>query len=521
MKDHALLAGALAAILAIAAAPACSTRAEPTPAPQQPRSFDPILDPARQSVGRTANLEASVPPQCYTKTDGASNPCFSCHTGGRGLNGAGDWDLQLEYSFSDFALQNRWTNLFADRSAAIAAITDDSIREWIRQDNYGPLRESLRARPDYPGYVPDLDLHAGFDEEGFAKDGSGWRAIRYKPFPGTFWPTNGSTDDVFVRLPPAFRTDASGRASRAIYVENLRTLELALRADRDGDRRIAVGALPARYAGAAAHVPVRRGTYPEGTELLHTVRYVDLDEPSALSRRLKELRYMKKTADTDPWAVARAWEKEQNEKEEGVLPEYPGSPETGYRNAFGWVLQGYIEDPVGRLRLQTEEEHRYCMGCHSAIGVTIDHTFALPRKVPGRAGWQHQDLRGITDVPQLGHDRPEILEYFARVGGGDELRENAEVRAKFWPKGRLDERRVRRAAPGGDRDITFLVMPSKERALLLNKAYRALVAEQSFAKGRDPVVRPAKNVHKSARNGATPLGAAGHAFADGELLLDW
>ncbi|RYZ89631.1 MAG: hypothetical protein EOO68_25235 [Moraxellaceae bacterium] len=26
-----------------------------------------------------ANLEAPVPPQCYTKTEGRHNPCFTCH----------------------------------------------------------------------------------------------------------------------------------------------------------------------------------------------------------------------------------------------------------------------------------------------------------------------------------------------------------------------------------------------------------------------------------------------------------
>ncbi len=35
------------------------------------------------------------------------------------------------------------------------------------------------------------------------------------------------------------------------------------------------------------------------------------------------------------------------------------------------------------------------MGCHCPIGVTVDTTFALARKVPGATGWRHQDLRGL------------------------------------------------------------------------------------------------------------------------------
>jgi hypothetical protein len=56
----------------------------------------------------------------------------------------------------------------------------------------------------------------------------------------------------------------------------------------------------------------------------------------------------------------------------------------GLLNDFGWQLQGFIEDAEGRLRLQTQEEHLFCMGCHSNIGVTVDQTFSFPRKVPGK-----------------------------------------------------------------------------------------------------------------------------------------
>ena len=53
-----------------------------------------------------------------------------------------------------------------------------------------------------------------FDNEGFDKDlknnYTGWRAFAYYPFLGTFWPTNGSTDDVLIRLPETFWKDKNG-----------------------------------------------------------------------------------------------------------------------------------------------------------------------------------------------------------------------------------------------------------------------------------------------------------------------
>jgi hypothetical protein len=510
-------------------------------------SYDPLAR-ARASIGRTVNLEAGVPPQCYTRTAGISNPCWTCHTVPRDPNFQSDWRLQEEYSFSDFALKNRWENLFRDRSDAIARIRDGEAIGYLRTDNYTPLRAALAGRTGYPGYRADLDLHRGFDGEGFARDGSGWRALRYKPFPGTFWPTNGSTDDVMIRLPREFRS-RDGIESREIYKINLALLEAAIasdpgkkddaldhrvepvdeqvaRLDLDGDGAVSgfanrLRSLPARYVGDAHEVPVRRYLYPQGTEFLHTVRYVDPDAPALLSTRVKEVRYSRKTQWLDTWGLLRAQEKEADDKDEGRVPVYSGEPLVGLRTDYGWQLQGFIEDERGRLRLQTEEEHRFCMGCHGALGVTVDGTFAMARKVPGAEGWRHQDLRGILDVPQAGHAEPEILTYFRRVQGGDELRANGEMLARFFPGGELDEAAVRRAARGGDRDIAFLLTPSRERALLLAKAYMVLVREQSFDKGRDAMPLPPANVHREIENGSTGLGKAGKVYRDGRLWLDW
>jgi hypothetical protein len=161
------------------------------------------------------------------------------------------------------------------------------------------------------------------------------------------------------------------------------------------------------------------------------------------------------------------------------------------------------------------------MGYHTAIGVTVDQSFAFPRKLPGSEGWAHQYLAGIPDVPQAGHTEPEYLTYFRRTRGGDEFRENGEVLERFFPEGKLRETAVRRATPGGDRGVTWLIVPSRERALLLDKAYLALVREQSFQHGRDAVLAPANNVHRKIVDVSTGLKDNDKVYRDGVLWLDW
>jgi hypothetical protein len=251
------------------------------------------------------------------------------------------------------------------------------------------------------------------------------------------------------------------------------------------------------------------------------VRYVDPDAPTLLSSRMKEVRYSRKDEEHEDLRVRSFYVEEKEKKLQGRLPVFPGTPELGLVNEFGWRLQGFIEDARGRLRVQTMEEHAFCMGCHTNLGVTVDQTFGFPRKVPGREGWRHQDLRGIPDVPQAGHAKPEVLTYFERVKGGDEFRANDELLTRFFPGGALDEVTVRRAAKGGDRDLAWLVTPSRERALALGRAYMALVREQSFTKGRDTLLAPPKNVLPAVENGSTGLEEAGLLFEDGRLHLAW
>jgi hypothetical protein len=514
------------------------------------RRYDPLAVALAAQAAPIGNREAPVPSMCYTATHGTANPCWTCHTQGSPHNHMGDAEQQAVYAFSDVALTNRWTNLFTDRRAAAAAIPDGDILRYIREDNYTPLREAMARVEVFPGWRPDVDLARGFDAEGFARDGSGWRALRYKPFLGTFWATNGSTDDVFIRLPVAFRRGADGAESREVYKANLAILEAAMTGDPavrdagalrrrveplderaagvdlDGDGALEarveeVLGLPRHYAGAAAGQPVERLLYPVGVEFLHTVRYVDPDAGGMLATRMKEVRYSRKVEPKEPDVLLGVYQNELDAKELGKLPRYAGAAESGLLNDFGWQLQGYIEDAEGRLRLQTHEEHLACMGCHTGIGVTVDQTFAFVRKVPGAEGWRPQDVRGIPDVPQAGHALPEALTYFERVGGGDEFRSNEEVRARFFRGGTLDTAEVLRAAPGGDRDLAHLTLPSRERALALNKAYRALVLAQGFAQGRDTLLAPPENVHRRIEAESTGLAESGRVYLDGRLHLDW
>lgn len=469
-------------------------------AARPPEGYDPF-ELARKALGHMSNEEASTPPQCYAKVDGAANTCASCHTHSAAPNFADDWELQQNYSFTEYAKTNRWKNMFRERTEEVAAFSDDAVLAHVRQDNYRPLLAWLGAHPEAPGYAPDLDLARGFDADGFANDGSGWRAVRFKPFTGNLSADTGSAGDVFVRLPAAFRT------SPAIYRANLAILEAAITADPakqpselareveridetaagldlDGDGVLGfatkVAGLPPHFAGGAAGVAVVRGLYPAGTEFLHTVRYLDPERPGLMATRMKELRYAKKTGFLSERDVAHAY----MAAEEPNAPLYTGDALTGLTNGFSWQLQGYIEDANGWLRKQTDEEHAYCMGCHSNVGVTVDQTFAFARKVPGATGWRPQDPTGIPDVPQAGHTTGELAEYTMRAPGRNEL--------------------------------------TAKRAIALDRAYLANVMEQSYVWGRDATTSPMKNVvAQVGRERSTGLGEADRVYRDVRLQLDW
>ncbi len=493
------------------------------------------------------NREAVIPPQCYTKTEGVNNPCYTCHQSYPDRtrpNSMADGFLQGDYDFSELGVHNHWLNLFVDRRDDIAKISDDDIEDYVDTDNYRDFIERLRADDDWTGPIPAIDDladgAAAFDEHGLARDGSGWVAFNYKPLPSTFWPTNGSTDDVIIRLPEPFRTaacgDDAGEFSRDVYFANLSLLELAMKelpeiatppidenrvcADLNNDGMLTeVTRISARsrYVGAAADQSVVRMAYPEGTQFLHTVRYLGFDGDTLVpSRRMKEVRYMKKVRHYSAEELASLYGNERQEKIDGNLPVYADHGDKGLNNGMGWEVLGFIEDAEGELRKQTYQEQLFCMGCHGTIGTTIDQTFAFPRKVTGADGWGYIDLRGMADAPNRGERKGEILTYLERVGGGNEFRENPEMRARWFNEdGTVDAASVAAA------DVYTLIVPSRERALALNKAYKVIVEEQSYAYGRDATVVPARNVFRDVDPDTAPPLEATRRVEHWDIRLDW
>ena len=472
------------------------------------------------------NHEAIIPPQCYTRTEGKFNPCYVCHQSARSTseNTMDDWDLQEAYSFSDLGMTNHWRNLFEDRNRKISRISDQEILEWIDRDNYTPLKGKLEAG-DFNGWIPDLEnLHLAeraFDKQGFALDGSHWVAFNYKPFPSTFWPTNGSTDDVMIRLPQSFRSNDQGQYSRDVYMANLAIVELVIKGfdrvstppideirvgtDLNADGHLSIVeeiSHRTSYVGDAKDAYIESSMYPQGTEMLHTVRYLGISPDGEIepSKRMKEVRYMRKWVAYRKSAYRRYYQLEGFEKELGNLPSYHYLGDKGLDNKFGWALQGFIEDVQGELRAATYEENLFCMGCHTSIGATIDKTFAFPRKVDGADGWGYINLKGMKDAPNLGEVRGEIATYLERVGGGGEFRSNPEMFSRWFNEnGTLNQEKVRSA-----KDVYDLIAPSRERALLLNKAYRAIVAEQDFIYGRDAFASAPKNVYDQVDQATAP-----------------
>ena len=500
---------------------------------------------------------AYVTPMCYTRTDDGDgtlhNPCYSCHTRGKTPNFYNDALLQKAYSFPESLRDNPFTNLLEDRSAEVMRISDQAVLETVREDNYrdsaGRIRLARELPEQWKGYRPDC--HFNFDEQGFDRDPegrmTGWRAFRYYPFPGTFWPTNGSADDVLIRLPEAFRENTAGQPDRGIYRLNLAIVETLVKQkdirlevpanevdygiDLDNDGRLATADRvvfrfepPLRYAGQAGRlleqggVHLAPGLFPEGTEFLHSVRYLDWDEQASevrLAPRMKELRYARKTgwmsySELERVARAEMYEAEVNDLSQGVLAVFRGNFEEGLNTDSGWVFQGFIEDRQGWLRPQTEEETLYCMGCHSHLGATTDSVFAFPRKFEGIAeddplqGWKHWSQKGLAGVPEpravyLGvGERHEYSFYLRNNHSGNEFRNNDEVKRKFFDASgairsdRLDALHA---------DISLLLLPSRQRALELDKAYRVRVREQNYIRGREANVRPIETLWRRVEPG--------------------
>jgi hypothetical protein len=513
---------------------------------------------------RLSNPAAYLPAQCYAVTQEAPggrtrNGCFACHQAPRAPNYVEDAEVQTVLTVARAAEENRWTNLV--RPPPPVDISDAELLAWVRTSNYVDERGGLRlaaalAQPlaawdgngngRWEGYTPDCWFQP--DAEGFdhSPDGAmtGWRAFAYAPFPGMFWPTNGSAGDVFIRLPAAFRRDRDGRESTAVYRLNLAILEAYIRrvdvplpptderelgSDLDGDgvlgtaRRVAFvwppkPGRPFGYVGEAAGLDRTKdgwpaaGLYPRGTEFLHSLRYLDVEEGQVrMAARMKELRYMRKTrwltySDLQLAAEAEAREKEkQPDKLKRVLADV----ERGVGTGTGWLMQGFIEDAGGALRPQNVEETTACIGCHGGVGATTDSTFSFARKLGAgsawQGGWYHWGQRGLKGIPEprRADGQGEYAHWLAQVGAGDDYGTNDEVQERFFRKdGALRPDAVKALT----KDISVLLVPSPSRALLLDRATLALVKAQRFERGRDVTVgAPPKVRARLEQDGATGI----------------
>ena len=490
------------------------------------------------------NAESVIPPQCYTKTEGANNPCYACHQSYKESpdrpNTMNDGDLQGEYQFSDLGTKNHWKNLFVDRTQLIENISDEEIKQWISQDNYADFVEQFSSNKNWKGEVTPIKNLAypnkAFDGIGLAKDDSYWVAFNYKPFPSTFWPTNGSTGDAMIRLPKAFR-EKNGKFSVDIYFANLALVEMTMKGaksisiipvsehligvDIDGNNQLASNVnqinLRSHYLGDAKNIALSNLLYPENTEFLHTVRYIGVNDDGTVynAQRMKEVRYMKKHSFKDKAELASEYYLEAKEKHFENLPQVHLLGDKGVNSNMGWTLNAYIENAKGELRHQNSQELAFCSGCHKTIGSTLDQTFSFPRKIDGSKGWGYINLAEQKDAPNVGEVQGEILTYFQRVGGGDEFRQNKEMLKRWFNKdGTVNSKKVSSA-----KSVYELITPSAQRALKLNKAYLSIVREQSYIFGRDANLTSATNVFKQVDESQTPLPPE-HRY-NWDMRLDW
>ena len=451
------------------------------------------------------NKAAFITSQCYTKTVDKNNikhnPCYSCHTNAKKPNYMSDEDVQESYSFPQYATKNRWTNLFKDRTELIKKISDKEILNYIQTNNYNNLKERLINLPKkwdlnqngvWDGYLPDC--YFNFDANGFDRDINnnitGWVAFKYRPFLGTFWPTNGSTDDVLIRLPKIFWLNQNKEIDLNIYTKNLKIIEDLIKQTKKHTS----------YEGLAKNMKlnIALGMYPVGTEFLHSVRYIQpYKDGITLSTRMKELRYAKKTRWSNYWEHQQLSDEEFKENHDfpDRLGTYVYNGEYGISNKRGWVYQGFIEDKEGELRPQNHEETLYCIGCHASIGAITDSTFAFPRKY-ALGYWDKKGLKDVFDKDN------EYLEYLKNNNHANEFRTNEEVYNKFFSDKKLNIKEASKIK----NDISYLLVPTEKRALLLNKAYKIIVDEQSYIYGRDPHIKPLNNVFKEVKqNQSTQL----------------
>jgi len=506
-----------------------------------------------------ANAFAYIPAVCYANTRDeagrARNPCYTCHVASDPPNYADDEALQLVLRLPAAAAAHRWTNLLSPASERVPAPSDDELLAYVRRSNYfddagqvtlahrlSDLPEAWDGEGDarWNGFIPDA--HFRFDADGFdhRPDGTatGWRALAYYPLPGSF-PSAGSAGDVLIRLDPALRTPSTALAEpeelvtrlnfaivealireRDVPIAPLDERRVGVDLDLDGQlgtarsvkfERDAAGGTRMQYVGRArellraGHFPIAPGLFPLGTEFLHTLRYLDVEAGRVrMAARMKELRYAQKVrwfSPRDLAARASAEAVEQLESPNGaryVLWEF----DRGVYNGRGWLLSDFIEDAQGALRPATHEESAFCVGCHGGVGATTDSIFSFARKHSApNAGYSYASAREPSALPEprTRDGTYEYTQYLRENRGADAFADNRELRERFFTANGALRPAAERAL---HRDVSPLLWPSPTRALALDRAYRAIVVEQSFTHGRDALQNPDPSIQGDVTAGA-------------------
>ena len=253
---------------------------------------------------------------------------------------------------------------------------------------------------------------------------------------------------------------------------------------------------------SAGQFPIAPGLFPVHTEFFHTVRYLDVGPDGAVTMapRMKEVRYARKAM----WMTYDALKEHValEARDHGHKPAAHARrrlvPRGGHRRT-GWAgtSRGSSRREDGSLRPQSLEESAFCEGCHGGIGVTTDGIFSFARKLRGR--------RAGARVVSLVAARPARASPSRSGGtGSSSTRSTCARRApatscartpRCW---RASSTRAGELRPdevkGLHSDIARLLLPSAARALDLDRAYHAVVVDQSFDHGRDAVLAPSANV---------------------------
>ena len=322
-------------------------------------------------------------------------------------------------------MKNHWRNLFIDRSEMIASISDEEIKQWINEDNYSPFIEKLQADSEWQGEIAHIQNLAypqqAFDELGFARDKSHWVAFNYKPFLSTFWPTNGSTGDVMIRLGAPFR-ELNGQYNQDVYIANLSLVEMAIKGleqlstpsiseqaigvDLNGNNRLEkqIHAISKRshYLGDAQDIELAYQLYPQDTEFCTPcVTLVDPQGRIYNAPRMKEVRYMRKHNFKSKARLASFYYSEAKEKHFEKLPRTRPLGDKGINNMFGWTINGYIEDEQGQLRHQDIRKWHFATAAIKPWERRLIKPFPFHAKSQGREGWGYINLASMHDAPTL------------------------------------------------------------------------------------------------------------------------